>query len=412
MSQQGWRPPFVLPAFLISALLTPGCRPAAAPAAGTKPPSPAKVATPVKEGDLATVKLTEDAEKHLGLTLVAVERKKVPLNASYGGEVIIPTGRLIVVASPFIGMLRPSPNAQVPTPGTMVKEGQPLFVLQPILSPESRATMAPLLVEADGQVKQSEETLKARKIELDRQETLVAQSLAGRAAQVDAKAAYDLARATLKAAEQRREILTKVVGDVEGGKINLQTIEAPAAGMIQNIHAMPGQVVAAGALLFDVASLDPVWVKVPVYVGDVKRIDPAKDADVGDLGDQPGATGKRAKPVDAPPTGDPLAGTVHLYYRVENKDRALRPGQRVNVIVPFRGEEESLVVPQSAVVWDYHGGTWVYENVAPHTFARRRVVVERVVGKTDVLARGPKPGAKVVSQGAAELFGAEIGGAK
>jgi RND family efflux transporter MFP subunit len=412
MIERRWRSAFALPALVMSTLAAPGCQPTVAPAAAAKAPAPAKVLTPAKEADLATVKLTEDAEKHLGLTLAEVQRKRVPLNASYGGEVMIPSGRLIMVASPFIGLLKPSRDAQVPTPGTVVKKGDTLFVLQPILSPESRAQMAPLLVEAEGQVKQADENLKASKIQLDRQENLRAQQLAGKAAVVDAKAAYDLAQATLRAAEQRRDAITKVVGDVEGGKINLQTIEAPATGVIQTVHATQGQVVAAGALLFDVASLDPIWVRVPVYAGDAKRVDSAKDAELGDLGDQPGAATKVAHPVKAPPSGDVLSGTVYLFYAAENKDYSLRPGQRVKVIVPMRGEEESLVVPQSAIVWDYHGGTWVYENVAPHTYTRRRVVVDRVVGNTDVLARGPKPGAKVVADGAAELFGTEFGGSK
>lgn len=412
MTERWWRTAGAVSAALAFAITVPGCQPPAAPAAPAKSAPPAKVSTPTKEADLATVKLTDEAETHLGLKLAPAEQRKVRRTASYGGEVIIPTGRLIVVASPFNGMLKPPEGAESPTPGTVVKVGQPMFVLQPILSPESRATMAPLLVEADGQVKQAEESLKARKIELDRQENLLAQKLTGRAAMVDAKATYDLALATLRAAEQRRDTMIKVVGDVEGGKINVQKIEAPAAGMIQNVHALPGQIVQAGALLFDVASLDPIWVKVPVYVGDLSRLDSKKDAGVGGLADEPGAAVKVAKPVPAPPGGDPLAATVHVFYQVENKDGSLRPGQRVNVILPLRGDDESLVVPQSAVVLDYHGGNWVYENVAPHTYARRRVVVDRVIGKDAVLAKGPKAGVKVVAQGAAELWGAEFGGSK
>jgi RND family efflux transporter MFP subunit len=399
-------------AALTFATVVSGCQPPAAPAAPAKSAPPAKVSTPTKETDLATVKLTEEAETHLGLKLAPVERKKVARTTSYGGEVVIPTGRLIVVASPFNGLLKPPQGVEPPMPGSFVKVGQPIFVLQPILSPEARATMAPLLVEAEGQVKQAEESLKARKIELDRQENLLAQKLTGKAALVDAKAAYDLALATLRANEQRRDTMLKVVGDIEGGKINVQTIEAPASGMVQNVHALPGQMVNAGALLFDVASLDPIWVKVPVYVGDLSRVDSKKDAGVGGLADDPGAAVKSAKPIPAPPAGDPLAATVHVFYQVENKDGALRPGQRVNVILPLRGDDESLVVPQSAVMLDYHGGNWVYENVAPHTYARRRVVVDRVIGSDSVLAKGPKAGVKVVADGAAELWGAEFGGSK
>ena len=78
----------------------------------------------------------------------------------------------------------------------------------------------------------------------------------------------------------------------------------------------------------------------------------------------------------------------------------------------MRGEEESLVVPWAAILHDIQGNTWVYESIAPQTFARRRVQVVRIVGGDAVLASGPKPGTKVVTDGAAELFGTEFGGGK
>ncbi len=43
---------------------------------------------------------------------------------------------------------------------------------------------------------------------------------------------------------------------------------------------------------------------------------------------------------------------------------------------------------------------------------RQRVFVDRIVGDLAALTSGPKPGVKVVSTGAAELFGTEFGGAK
>ena len=111
----------------------------------------------------------------------------------------------------------------------------------------------------------------------------------------------------------------------------------------------------------------------------------------------------------APPSANAAASTVDLFYEVTNKDSALRLGQKVGVTIPFRDEEESLVAPWSAVMHDVQGGTWVYENIGPLAYARRRVQVSRVVGNDAVLSGGVKPGAKVVTAGAAELFGTEFG---
>ncbi len=133
---------------------------------------------------------------------------------------------------------------------------------------------------------------------------------------------------------------------------------------------------------------------------------------LGGLSAAPGVKVRPAKPVTAPPAGDPMAATVFLYDEVENHDHALRPGQRVGVTLSLSGDEDSLVVPHSALIRDALGGTWVYESIAPHAYSRRRVVGDRVVGDRVALSSGLKPGARVVSQGAAELYGAEFGGQK
>jgi RND family efflux transporter MFP subunit len=389
-----------------------GCQPPSSPASAAKPAPPAKSGHP-KEADLATVELTPEAETRVGIKLAPVERKTVPLTSTYGGEVMIPSGRLIPVTSPFTGLIQAPKGASIPAPGSKVKEGQPVFVLVPMLTPESRAQMAPLLIESEGQVKQATEQLKIAKVALDRAENLVRDKLGGSASLIDAKAQYDLAQTTLRAAESRRETIAKVAADAETGTMNTQTIASPSEGILQNVHAGPGQKIAAGAPLFEVMNLDPIWIRVPVYVGDLSRLDTRREADVGGLADAPGAPVRKAKPVDAPPSGDPLAATVHVFYEVENHDGALRPGQRVGVSLPMRGEEQSLVLPLAALNRDIHGDAWVYEKTGEHAYTRRRVLVDRVSGDLAVLAAGRlKPGAEVVTDGAAELFGAEFGGSK
>ena len=47
--------------------------------------------------------------------------------------------------------------------------------------------------------------------------------------------------------------------------------------------------------------------------------------------------------VIAPPSANPAAATVDLFYEVANDDRALRLGQKVGVTIGVREAEESLV---------------------------------------------------------------------
>ncbi len=96
-------------------------------------------------------------------------------------------------------------------------------------------------------------------------------------------------------------------------------------------------------MLFDIEELDPIWVRVPVYVGDRRDIDAQAQAQVGGLAAQPGDVTKTARHIDAPPAGDPLASTVDLVYEVENADHAYWPGQRVGVSVVLKGQTEGLV---------------------------------------------------------------------
>jgi hypothetical protein len=70
------------------------------------------------------------------------------------------------------------------------------------------------------------------------------------------------------------------------------------------------------------------------------------------------------------------------------------------------------VVPYAAVLYDPKGATWVYTIPQPLTYVRERVVVRRVAGANGteaVLSEGPPPGTTVVSTGAVELYGAELG---
>ena len=66
-------------------------------------------------------------------------------------------------------------------------------------------------------------------------------------------------------------------------------------------------------------------------------------------------------------------------------------------------------MPLSAILYDVHGGTWLYVNEAPHVYRRQRVELAETDGATAFLLRGLTPGLQVVAQGATELFGTEFG---
>ena len=73
------------------------------------------------------------------------------------------------------------------------------------------------------------------------------------------------------------------------------------------------------------------------------------------------------------------------------------------------GTSPEITVPADAVIYDKDGKTWVYIVDGPRSFQREAVTVERIDGDSAILTSGPKPGVKVVTVGAQELLGAELG---
>lgn len=364
--------------------------PAPPPPAASKPP-----AVVAKEGDLLTVTLTKDAEERLGIRTADAELKRIPRVRQLGGTTEIPPGLSVVVSAPLAGTL----GVEMPQAGKPVAAGSTVFTLSPYLTAESKASLAASQIEADGALATAKVQADAGKVEVDRAERLLADKAGSQKAVDEAKARREGALAAYKAAQARRDVLAAALS----GRLDPLPLASPIDGTLRRLHAAAGQRVNAGAPLFEVAAYDRLWVRVPVYVGDLPGIDATKKIAIDGL---------EAAPMAAPPSADPLTATGDLVYAVDNSKGGLRPGQKVTVPLPLKSDEDSLVLPASAIVHDLQGGAWVYERVAEQKFVRRRVSVRHVTDGLAALASGPKAGAKVVVAGALEIYGIEFGHAK
>ncbi|MCA8976994.1 MAG: efflux RND transporter periplasmic adaptor subunit [Planctomycetes bacterium] len=374
--------------------------------------SPAKVEKLPGEADLVTITLTAEAAERLGIATAAMKRETVAGSRAFGGEVVLPPGAALGVMAPFAGIIGAGSEVTPPRPGARMNAGQTVFELAPLLAPESAVTFKKALADSRGQVAQAEVQRAAAQVASDRAVALQRDGAGSRRAVEEAKAALDLAEATLAASTDAAEALEAAMTELDAGAASPIAIRCPIDATLIGLHVATGQSVAAGAPLFEVARAEAVWVRVPVYVGELDEVARDLAAEIGGLTPRAGSSTRTATPVEAPPTANAAATTADLYYALDNADGALRPGQRVGVTLPLTGAGESLIVPWSAVVHDINGGTWVYEQTAPLSFVRRRIEVRRVVADTAILRRGPQPGALVVTAGAAELFGTEFGGGK
>lgn len=388
--------------------------------------SHAKVDMSVNESDLNIVELSPDAVHRLGLEFHAIEVRSMPRFRSYGAEMALPTGASVIVSSPLSGTLRHPSGSRFPQVGQRIRAGETVLELLPLLTPErsvltpaerirfaeSKATVAQAQIDADGQFQQATVQVEAAQIALDRAERLFQDNVGTRRAVDDARAQLELAEKALAAAKDRKQLVDNIKLDEEAGTLEPLKIESPLDGIVRTTHVQTGQLIAAGLPLFEVMNDTAMWVKVPVYVGELDDIDPNKSARLTLLDGRQAEGDVAAKPVSLPPTALPLSSAVDLYYEVPNTDHKFRPGQRVAAQLPLIGETDMQAVPWSAVLHDIYGGQWVYEQVAERKYARRRVEVGWVDQGWAALLRGPEVGTVVVTAGVAELAGTEFGFAK
>lgn len=407
-------------AVAVAALLA-GCNKPAKPAASKT--EPAHVAHHVDEADLNTITLTEQAEQRLGIQLAETTFTELQRKRTVGGEVMVPPGQTIIVSAPIAGTLSAPDGGATPAPGSHVEAGQAVFAFKPLLTAErdvltpaeqvgvaqTKVGVATLQLEAERQIASAKITVDAAGIAHDRALQLL-KNKAGSQRIVDETAAnLRLAEEALITAEARHRFLSGIKLDEQAGDLTTRNIESPVAGVLQSLDTAAGETVGVGEALFSVVTMSRVWIRVPIYVGQWRDIDTAQLAMIAEFGQPSGTAARTAKYVSAPPTANPLATTVDVYYELDNEDGVLYPGQKLAVTVPLQSRARSLAVPFKAVLYDIHGGAWVYERIDERVYARRRVAAEYVDGDMAVLASGPEPGSKVVTDGAAELFGTEFG---
>ncbi|GAB3242753.1 efflux RND transporter periplasmic adaptor subunit [Hymenobacter seoulensis] len=379
--------------------------------------SPSQVENPVKESELTTVTITADAEKRLGIKTVAIKTDNVQATREVGGEIQAVPGQAVTIVAPVQGTLR---GGATLTAGQRVRQGQTLYSLVPLPAERDLLTL-------DQGTAQARTQLQVAQARLQRAEELLADRAGSVRARDDARADVALAQRALADARARQGAMN---GNTGGGQALL--IKAPLSGVVQRIAVAPGSLVTASTVLLELASLNKVWVRVPLFVGDLRRLGKEQSVTVRPLN---GGADRQARAVEAPllsasgGTGTAAAstastGTADVFYELDNTDEAFRPGERVAVDVTLgnaaggatngaagaAASTPALTIPAAALLYDASGGQWVYVRTKPLQYTRQRVEVQRAVGDQIVISRGVKAGAQVVTDGAAELFGTEFGG--
>jgi multidrug efflux system membrane fusion protein len=275
--------------------------------------------------------------------------------------------------------------------GQEVKEGQPLFQLDP------RPFQASLQQAEANLLRDKAQLDRARK-QRERYQDLLHKNFVSPDAYAQFVTNADTAAAAVRASEAA----------LENARLQLEysTIRSPISGRTGKIAIQLGNLVKANdtVSLVVINQVAPVYLSFSVpeqYLGPIRKYmaEGKLPVEARIQGVAGSAAGELAF-IDN--TVDVGTGTVRLRATFPNKDRALWPGQFVTASVTLREEHDALVVPSQAVQTGPKG-QFVFV-VKPDLAAEvREVAVERVEGAQSVIARGLKAGERVVVNGQSRL---------
>ncbi|KLD79868.1 efflux RND transporter periplasmic adaptor subunit [Xanthomonas hyacinthi] len=239
------------------------------------------------------------------------------------------------------------------TEGTDVKEGQPLFQIDP-------APLRASLASAQGQLASAEATYANAKVAAARARSLAPQAYVSRS---DLDSAEATERTSAASVQQARAA-------VETARINLgyATVTAPIAGRAGKQQVTEGALVGQSdtTLLTTIDQLDPLYVNFSMSSDELAQLRQAqaqgnvalnandKSTVQVKLGD--GSTYTQPGMLDFSDTSvDPSTGSVTLRALLPNPDRVLLPGAFVSFAANLGQRNNVYLIPQEAIQRDAQG---------------------------------------------------------
>jgi cobalt-zinc-cadmium efflux system membrane fusion protein len=286
---------------------------------------------------------------------------------------------LLSVGAPAAGRVA----AVLVRPGETVKAGTPLISVQ---SAEAAATRA-MLAQATARLAAAEETFK-------RQQEMLAKGVGLESERFEAETRLREVRAEIDSARRASQLLGTGQGD-------LVTLRAPGAGVVTNIRAAVGAMVAPGGdALVEIGDASRLWAVAEVAESDAARVAAGQTAVVS----VPGSDRELRGRVDGVGAAvDAETRRMPVYVALEGDLRGLSPGMRAEIRVEYRGS--GVTVPVAAVLIRDGQRRVVYVQRADGRFEARDVRTGTAhAGRVSIL-EGLAPGERIVVRGALLLDG-------
>lgn len=318
-------------------------------------------------------------------------------------------GLSATITAPVSGQLIATPAQTLPQPGQRVEAGQLLALLKPNFS-EAGAKVA----EAQAEFTTAKAGLDQAEAAFNRTRKLAAEQAKSPRELQEVELAFESAKARYSAAAGLLATFKQAGGVSAPDAPLLMELRAPIAGVLNSVAAGPGEVVAANQPVFAVLNPETVWIEASIPESGVARLSKAKAAAV----EMPGEP-ERFTPITGDGRGqllalglqvDAVTRTVPLIYETTNREGQFRVGQHVTLHVETAGVDQTLAVPESALVEE--GDQLVaFVQVSGETFERREIKAGfRDTGFVQVLD-GIKAGERVVTKGAYAMRLSSISGA-
>lgn len=279
--------------------------------------------------------------------------------------------------------------------GAEVKEGQPLYQIDPSVYEAQVASAKAELARAESVLYQSQLTAK-------RYAQLVKTDAVSKQQNDDAQAAVKQAQAAVQAA--KAQLQTAQIN------LNYTTIRSPIEGKAGRSLVTPGALLSAYQAnnMVVVQTLDPIYVDVNQASGDVLKLkkdlaDGKIKANRGEIPIQlfledgskynlPGTLTLSEVSVDQG------TGTLTLRAEFPNPDGILLPGMFVRAELPQGVRENAILVPQRAVLRRTDGAPYVL-TVENGVVTQKNIVSNETSGPNWIVEEGLKPGDKVIVEG-------------
>lgn len=280
-----------------------------------------------------------------------------------------------VVTAKSNGVVRWNDQA---VPGTSVRQGQQLFVLA-----SGNVTEGNI----ESQYREAKANFEKAEADLKRVQPLLADKIISQKDYLDIKNRYDQARIQF-------DILSR--NYTQGG----QAITSPMTGFIKQISVRSGEYVQAGQALAVITKDLSLQLEAEVPVRYASELSLISEANFKSL-HKDSIYNTRQLNGRVVSYGKALGNNATLlpiYFSLRN-DGTLIPGEAVEVYLKSRPIENTLVVPETALI-EEQGHYYVYVQVAGESFEKREVKIGGRDGRSVQIISGLNDGERVVTKGA------------